>query len=150
MKRFFVLSVVLTGLLFFLSLCRKADKGQERKYYLFDFCNGIFNYSKDTLSEITNDNKYIEIKFKSENGISRFRVRQRDSAGNFINKIEGSYTANPIKYDTVLIGVFFGKPEKVVYKTIYYKPLRDGVWNYYDSGGKLIKSEKYSNGELAN
>lgn len=150
MKRVFFLLLILTGALFVLSYCKEKIEVQDRKYYLLDFCNGIFNYSTDTVTEITSDNKYIEIKFNDENGSSWFRMRQRNSVRNFLNKIEGNYTANPIKYDTVINGTFFGKPGQVKEKIVYYKPLRAGIWNYYDSSGRLLKIEKYIQGKLVN
>lgn len=102
----------------------------------------------DTVSRITSDKKYITLKITDTTGSAWFCMKVKSNLREILWTVEGFYSANQIKYDTTINMVVYGGNGKLKKKTFYYKPFRDSVWNYFDSKGRLLKTEVYNKGKL--
>ncbi len=80
-------------------------------------------------------------------GSVAFKEYTKINAAN-IRTLEGNYITNR---DTFVVqNVLVDVVEEIIRKDtfFYYIPAKDGIWNYYDTTGVLVKKEIYKNGIL--
>lgn len=126
------------------------------KYQIFlDVSRGylLYSFNKIDSSVITNwgseESKPIKVFNNNKKGTLKFILS--DSQRSIF--IKGQYYESSIIKNNIAIpkrGVYratssWAHPSSAKY---YYRPIRDGVWYYYNALGKVIKIENYKNGKL--
>lgn len=90
------------------------------------------------------DKRLLKIKVKDYKGEMHLECFSKDSVlieqGNYINSLELL-----VSYKYIVDGTSLRQRIGVVK---YYEPLRNGVWNFYDSSGIIVLKKKYKEGIL--
>ncbi|MGC4104054.1 toxin-antitoxin system YwqK family antitoxin [Ferruginibacter sp.] len=137
------------------TLLRTYKNGEQNGLEVSYFMNGKV---KDSVNYF-NDRENGNYKAYSEQGIlikdcnykgGRLIDYFKEYFTNGQLRIEGQYTQAKgyIKVRLISIGRGNGKMNsRIVDRLIDNKPLKQGVWKYYNEQGKLVKTEKYLNGK---
>ena len=116
------------------------------KYVYIDKYEGVGEYTRswDTMMS-ENRQRFIVLHICDCNG--KMKISEYDIFDSTL-LFEGSYSNG--KDSTRVFPIDdFNQPEALVFDTITYSiPLRDGIWKYYNTNGKIIKEEKYDSGLL--
>jgi len=138
---------------FILLCCANTLKAQPKvklcKTSIFiDATDSVFPYleeSSDTITIRESEVYYLRMLLKSCKG-AMYLERHLLSSG--ITVFSGNYM-DAVKLDTVQAWAVDPMTGNRSPRTAtHYKPLRIGIWRYYNEQGELMKEEKYENGSL--
>lgn len=141
----------ITGFIILLTLScsnKQVDDSQRECAYpiLLDIYGvyHTFNAAPDTITITISENAFAKIILFNCQGKLDLEGYTRDSIlsvkGSYIEAIDTSHAV------TIVEDLATGKTYKET--SVGYKPLKDGLWQYFDSTGKLTGEELYEKGFL--